>query len=111
MQVHPEIVEMLSDKRQQYLRLAEDCERAIAAIRPATSSEAPAPKRARKAKAVRVTEGANPALVKPKRAKASAKRGPDSDLTKAKKRIASAKRFGKEPAAADLDLVSSQAAE
>lgn len=40
---------------------------------------------------------------------ASVKRGPDSELTRARKRIASAKRYGNVPSVADVDLVASVA--
>lgn len=36
-------------------------------------------------------------------------RGPDSELTRAKKRVGSAKRWGREPAQSDLDLVATNA--
>lgn len=54
---------------------------------------------------VRVSPGNVPAKRETGGAKKGVKRGPDSELTKARKRIASAKRFGREPLQADLDLV------
>jgi hypothetical protein len=54
-----------------------------------------------------VEKWAAPAVAKATRkARATTgKRAPDSEITKARKRVASAKRFGKEPAAEDVRLV------
>lgn len=64
--------------------------------------EASAPKTKREAKSAVKAENREP----------KGKRGPDSELTKAKKRIAAAKRRGKEPTVEDMHTVAlSQAAE